>query len=184
MLDPVGGAATQVYTVNADCSVTKGPVQFFASGTPAFLAYVQERRSRAGMTGVGPLTSQGASCNSELDYQDVAQLNLTWAQLWQGYSFDSSLGQVTSVGTYHYANGWASDGWYFIRQATYPYTGPIPWGTITSAYYAEFAWIGGSFWHSQQNNNQGDGFGQCTGWPTENGSIVPAGRWVWGTWSG
>ncbi len=174
-----GGAATQTYTVNNDCSISKAPVRILRAGTPEFQTFLQEKRARAASVAN---TIIDPSCDSELDYQDVINANLTFTQVQQGYAYDPGAGQVVSLGGYYSHPAAAVDGWYFIRDSQGPWGGPIPYGTVTVSYYAEFAWVDGSFWHSHKNNNQFDGFGQCSGWPEENGSTVPGGHWTWGVW--
>jgi hypothetical protein len=98
------------------------------------------------------------------------------------YGYNYGAGQVTSVGPYYYSASAATDGWYIISTHLSPWSGPIPYGTITSSYNGTFAWLYGSFWHSGTNNNRANGFGVCDGWPSESGSTVPGGRWVWGVW--
>ena len=121
-------------------------------------------------------------CNSALDYEDVIGAILTSTWLDMSYGYNPSRGQVTSVGPYYYNAGAANDGWYIISTKLTPWRGPIPYGTVVSRYNGTFAWVFGSFWHSGTNNNFADGFGQCTGSPSESGSIVPGGKWVWGVW--
>ncbi len=141
-----GGAATQTYTVNKDCSITKGSVRTLRRGSAEFQAFLAGKQPHSASPVVDP------SCDSELDYQDVANANLTFTQLQQGYSYDPGAGQVVSLGSYWKNGGVAVDGWYFITDSQGPWGGPIPYGTVTVSYYAEFAWVGGSFWHSHKNN--------------------------------
>lgn len=110
-----------------------------------------------------------------------AILTFTWLDMNWGYNY--SRGQVTSVGPYYKNYGAATDGWYMISTHLTPWNGLIPYGTVQSSYNGTFAWVFGSFWHSGTNNNRADGFGVCDGWPNENGSTVPDGRWVWGVWT-
>jgi hypothetical protein len=180
---PEGGAKMQTYVINEDCTVSKGEVVTLTAGTPEFAAFLASRQARSnGVAGLLPADS--ASCNSDLDYTDLPGYILTYTQLWQGWLWDPYAGQVIWMGSYDAYKGASIDGWYFISDATYPYLGPLPWGTVVSAYYAEFAWIGGSFWHSHRNNNRMDGFGYCDGWPETQGSVVPGGSWVWTIWKG
>lgn len=172
---PGGGASVEDYTVGNDCSVIAGPVRTLTKGSPEFLAFRTTHGSRKS-------GSIDPGCNSELDYVDVKGYILTFTWFSMNYGYNPGAGQVTSVGPYYRSAGAAIDGWYVISTHLSPWTGPIPYGTVTSSYNGTFAWVFGSFWHSGTNNNRADGFGQCDGWPNESGSTVPGGRWVWGTW--
>lgn len=170
-----GGASIQSYLVNPDCSVTAGAISTLKSGTPAFNSF----RASFGANQSG-IVDPG--CNSGLQYVDVKGFILTYTWLDMNYAYNYGAGQVTSVGPYYYQASAANDGWYIISTHFSPWSGPIPYGTVTSSYNGTFAWLFGSFWHSGTNNNRADGFGQCDGWPNESGATVPGGKWIWGVW--
>lgn len=173
-----GGATIQSFTVNNDCSVTQGSIKTLLPGTPEFRAFMDQRRSHIPSKGtIDP------GCDSELDYTDVAGLILTFTWLEMNFGYDPFVGQVTSVGPYFTNYGAALDGWSTLSTSFSPWTGPIPWGTVSSSFNGTFSWIAGSFWHSGTNHNDADGFGVCTGWPSEIGSTVPGGNWVFGVWT-
>ncbi|SRR5712691_1926505 len=173
---PVGGGANiETYTVTNDCSVTAGPVSTLKADTPEFRAF----RTSYGLRKSGSIDP---GCNSNLLYEDVAGIILTSTWLDMNYGYNYNAGQVTSVGPYYDSASAANDGWYIISTHLSPWSGPIPYGTVTSSYNGTFAWLYGSFWHSGTDNNRADGFGVCDGWPSESGSTVPGGKWVWGVW--
>lgn len=175
-----GGAAIQEIVINSDCSVTKFPVKTLEPGTPEFDAFLAAKQSPGHRSGRFPLVDP--TCWSELDYQDVAGLNLTTTRLGLNYSYNYAAGQVTAVYGQSWSTSAAIDGWYQIDQSLSPWTGPIPYGQVDEAGRASFAWVLGSFWHRHTNNNRADGFGTCSGWPYTEGSTVPGGRWAWAVW--
>ena len=170
-----GGARSQEIVVNADCSVTKGPVKTLLPGSPEFAAFIALRQGHANGR-VDP------TCWSELDYQDVAWANLTQSRLGMSYDYNYNAGQVTAVYPLAWSTMAAADGWYLAGQSTNPYTGPLPWGEISASGTASFAWLAGSFWHQGTNHDSANGFGQCWGYPDELGSTVPGGRWFFTVW--
>jgi len=178
---PVGGGAQfQEITVNDDCSITKGSVQTLRAGTPEFGAFLAEKQAKGAVHRGSPI--HDPECWSELDYQDCCNIDLSTTRLGFPYAYNSASRQVTAVYPLDFQAFNANDGWYKISQSSTQYSGPLPYGQANASGTAEFAWLFGSFWHRHTNNNYVDGFAACWGYPGEQGSTVPGGKWVWGTW--
>lgn len=169
-----GGAQIQEIRVSDDCSITKFPARTLRAGTAAFAAFLAAHPQSS--------PRHDPECWSELDYQDCCGIDLSTTRLGFPYAFNYAAGQVTAVYPLDWNAAAAIDGWYKISESTTPYTGPLPYGQANASGTAEFAWIAGSFWHRHTNNNFVDGFGACWGYPGEQGSTVPGGKWVWGVW--
>jgi hypothetical protein len=119
------------------------------------------------------------TCGSILDFDDKAGYALTEAWLRQDYGHDPGAGQVAQLTNHDPQYSAAPDGWYGIDTTAYAWTGSLPYGQVTVAFQGHFAWTGGSFEHWQKNNNQMDGFGNCTGFPVYSGATVLFGYWTW-----
>jgi hypothetical protein len=172
-----GAVALQTATMNADCTVSRGSTAFLQPGTPEFAAFMAAH-------GKGRTSQQGRvidpGCWTLVEYQDVAHADLTYTELGQDYSYNGT--QVVGLGAYQTYAVPANDGWYRISTARYPWTGSIPWGVVDVAFWASFAWYGGSYYHWDKNHNEVTGYGACYGWYDTYGATVPYGRWNFSVW--